>query len=155
LSARGRNVLFLDVDGVLSPFGDRAFAPRCMAELVRVVRASEALIVLSSTWRTSSYTLRAVNERLAAVDLAHCFDVTPQLAGLGAGDTRVMEILQWLGSAAGQGVRQWVAVDDMNLAWKHEQTMRGHFVRTLSHEGLTAANADEAMALLAFTASPQ
>lgn len=143
-----RRIIFLDIDGVVSPFGERPFAPACMAELKRVVTEAAADIVLSSTWRTSPYTLQAVNEHLAAVGLAPCLDCTPQLTGFGAGDTRVMEILDWL-RHAGSSVAAWVAIDDMNLAWKHEQTMRGHFVHTRSHEGLTRAKADEALALLA------
>jgi hypothetical protein len=141
-----RKIIFLDVDGVLSPFGERAFVPRCMNELQRIVKDTGADIVLSSTWRTSPYTLKAVNEKLASVSLRPCVDCTPQLDGFGAGDTRVMEILDWLKHST--NIRAWIAIDDMNLAWKHEETMRDHFIHTKSHEGLTSDKADEAIAML-------
>jgi len=147
LKARSsKKIVFLDIDGVLSPFGDRAFAPRCMKELQRIVKSTGADVVLSSTWRTSPFTLKAVNEQLSAIALPHCVDCTPQLDGYGAGDTRVMEILEWLQHAT--NVSSWVAIDDMNLAWKHQQTMKNHFVHTRSHEGLTREKADEAIQML-------
>lgn len=58
---RERPVVFLDIDGVLLPFGDGAptldsperFPDAALAALSCIIEATAARIVLSSTWRAS------------------------------------------------------------------------------------------------------
>ena len=69
--AAGRSVVFLDVDGVLLPFGDDAPAPpedggfpqEPLAALSHILATTGAELVLSSTWRSSP---EAVNELTSA-----------------------------------------------------------------------------------------
>ena len=65
-------VLFLDIDGVLHPVDaeeDEFFGGPQMEQLHRIVEASGAQVVLSSTWRLSPVHMRQATERLEAVSM--------------------------------------------------------------------------------------
>jgi len=72
-------VVFLDIDGVLAPFGGddppkpdvdfAPFAPAALARLAEIVHATGAAIVLSSSWRASDAAKAVVRSRLRDVGL--------------------------------------------------------------------------------------
>jgi hypothetical protein len=159
-----KKVLFLDIDGVLngherhpgSPFcGVR---PDCMAQLNRVVAATGCGVVLSSAWRyqiiTQATTLRGFEYLLYTHGLVPADPVGHpwRLVGLtdadeGPAADRGTQILRY---ARREGLlpHEWAAVDDdpggMQLG-EHA----GRLVRTDPARGLTAADAERLIALLA------
>jgi len=131
-----------------------------------------ASVVLSSTWRLEPKTLEAVEARLrerkievdgATPDYSPrsnaqrtdaIFSVFSEGATMippmdAAGD-RVDEIFSVLAKKGADGKGAcWVAVDDVNLAWRNPRMRREHFVRTRDDAGLTPEKVDEAVAKLA------
>jgi hypothetical protein len=111
------DILFLDIDGVLNPYGTRhphVFAPECVAHLKRLFAACPELKVVFSTawrldtsffvlgwlWRQHDLPLRAVIGRTA--------DVDPSQRGV--------EVRKWLTDSptmfAGCRIRRYAALDD-------------------------------------------
>jgi len=144
-TSTARNTIFLDVDGVISPFGGGNFEHHCMENLKLIVIRTNAQIVLSSTWRTSDRTTEMVNKELVKRGLMPCVSKTPNFDGP-SGRTRVDEILSWLENNEGK-VANWIAIDDIDLAWNCKD-MKGHFVHCVSSVGLTGASVTEAIKLL-------
>ena len=121
-----RTLIFLDIDGVLAPFGGHdppprpeikeifaTFAPACVARLAALVAASGAEIVLSSSWRASPAAVRAISERFEAYG--------PPLSAAVAAMTdpkrhepRQWEIFRWLEKHRLVDA-SWVALDDEDL----------------------------------------
>mmetsp|Transcript_152859 Transcript_152859/g.488396 ORF Transcript_152859/g.488396 Transcript_152859/m.488396 type:complete len:686 (-) Transcript_152859:198-2255(-) len=138
-------VVFLDVDGVLhSLFGDDLFVESCCAAFESVIRRTGASIVLSSTWRLEQAKVAMLNGVLQQRGISPVMDCTKEL-----NTPREMEICEWLDRHP--EVAHWVAIDDMDLEIRnsvHAWSMRGHFVRTDCDIGLTAALAEQAMAML-------
>ena len=157
-------VVFLDVDGVLLPFGDGAavtadggFPDEPLAALSAILEATGATIVLSSTWRCAP-------ESIAELTSAFFFYACEHGGPLGsvasfehttnhAHSTRQWEIAEWLASPAAACVEQWVALDDEPLLdgasnARHRASFEGHTVQTESTVGLTRAHAARAIALL-------
>lgn len=166
--AEGRSIVFLDVDGVLLPFGDAAppppddggFPVEPLAALSHLLSSTGAELVLSSTWRSS---MEAVNELTSAFfffaseyggplgDIT--FSADTHMTSLDNHSVRQWEIAEWLASPAAAGVTRWVALDDEELLRGDENArnraaFEGHVVHTLSHVGLTHELADAAIALL-------
>lgn len=141
-------VVFLDVDGVLhSLYGDDIFQQACCQELERIVRTTGATIVLSSSWRTEPEQIAMINLMLAQRGLAAISDCTEVLD---SEHGRAEEITKWLDQHPETAT--WVALDDLDLEQGdhvHAQRLTSHFVRTAQDVGLTSANADEAIAILA------
>lgn len=157
--------MFLDIDGVLVPFGDGAARPpkdgsfpcKPLAALSRIVEATGAEIVLSSTWRCHP---KAIEE----ITTNFCFYALRQGGPLGQVTSlattslanhsyRQWEIAEWLASPAAKGVERWVALDDEPLLEGAANAERraqfdGHVVQTSSHVGLTREHAEKAIALL-------
>lgn len=138
-------VIFLDVDGVLhSLYGDDLFRENCCALLARIVRTTDASIVLSSSWRTEAGKVAIINGVLKQWNLPTACDSTKSL------DTpREGEICEWLDRHP--HVSRWIAIDDMDLLRKpsvYSQRLRGHFVRTKPEDGLTPPDAELAIRLL-------
>mmetsp|Transcript_12908 Transcript_12908/g.35038 ORF Transcript_12908/g.35038 Transcript_12908/m.35038 type:complete len:662 (+) Transcript_12908:83-2068(+) len=138
-------VVLLDVDGVLhSLFGDDLFVESCCAAFESVIRRTGASIVLSSTWRLEQAKVAMLNGVLQQRGISPVMDCTKEL-----NTPREMEICEWLDRHP--EVAHWVAIDDMDLEIRnsvHARRMRGHFVRTDCDIGLTAALAEQAMAML-------
>lgn len=163
-------VVFLDIDGVLLPFGPgvsaapadpaRQFPSSCLGALSRLLQASGARLVLSSTWRA----VPAAREQILANFARYAAEEPTRGAALGAvarfdemtdpayHAERQWEIHAWL--QARPGVRRWVALDDEELLLGASNAERRgaferHVVKTESHVGLTDELAEAAIALLA------
>lgn len=109
-------VIFLDIDGVMNsvttPFGDRRrlstfLDPSNVAVLNQIVRATGAVVVVTSTWRLtmSIEQLRGHFEEAGCV--AEIVDVTPDLDAY----RRDREVRAWL-AAQREPPRRWVILDD-------------------------------------------
>lgn len=109
-------VIFLDIDGVMNsvttPFGDRRrlstfLDPSNVAVLNQIVRATGAVVVVTSTWRLtmSIEQLRGHFEDAGCV--AEIVDVTPDLDAY----RRDREVRAWL-AAQREPPRRWVILDD-------------------------------------------
>lgn len=109
------------------------FNEGCMAALARIVDASGAKIVLSSTWRQTAPQRRAVDAQLLRHGLPSVCGCTPILPLIGGG--RSAEILAWAEQRP-SSQRSWVAIDDTQLDGLPE----GRFFKTDPATGLTAAD---------------
>mmetsp|Transcript_134487 Transcript_134487/g.335490 ORF Transcript_134487/g.335490 Transcript_134487/m.335490 type:complete len:418 (+) Transcript_134487:95-1348(+) len=143
---RPETVIFLDIDGVLhSLYGEDLFRDDCCSLLVSIVQATGTALVLSSSWRTEPEKIAMINAALRKWNLAPVVDRTKELDF-----PREVEICEWLDRHP--QVHRWIALDDMDLQagqTAHAARMRGHFVRTSPHTGLTARDAELAIQLLA------
>jgi len=141
----GRNIIFLDIDGVLhSLHGDDIFLDDCCSLLEEIVRATNAVLVLSSRWRTEPLQVRMINAMLHRRCLPLIHDCTKDLC-----ERREVEICEWLDRHPEIG--HWVAIDDMDLesaTTKSAFRMRRHTVRTQAEVGLTPKDAERAISLL-------
>ena len=163
-------VVFLDIDGVLLPFGPgvsaapadpaRQFPSRCLGALSRLLEVSGARLVLSSTWRA----VPAAREQIVANFARFAAEEPTRGAALGAvarfdemtdpayHAERQWEIHAWL--QAHPAVRRWVALDDEELLLgapnaERRGAFERHAVKTESHVGLTDELTEAAIALLA------
>jgi len=133
-----------------SLYGQDHFTEGCMSLLKKIIHETGAVIVLSSTWRTSQETTRIVNENLAKYGIQPCVSSTPDYGWQG---TRTKEILWWVDQ--NDGVASWVALDDMDLTFPsgpEGERMKPHFVHTRSERGLTEELAAKAIGILDGTA---
>jgi len=167
LEVQLRACIFLDVDGVLLPFGGACEEPqiprRCLDALARVLAEAAEVhvyprIVLSSTWRCSQEqveTLRAVFRDYGTPldDIAALKDMTRVDLHIG----RLEEIADWLD--VHPEVQRFVVLDDDAPLPQPNQRrsthtvdmlerFKAHVVSPKSQEGLTEADADFAIALL-------
>eukprot|EP00946_MAST-07B_sp_MAST-7B-sp1_P001950 g1950.t1 len=168
----GVPVIFLDVDGVLLPFGgaDAAaagagstrFCPQALHALSTILtEVPTAVICLSSTWRCNGGQ-GAIIEQFQSCR----FSGAPSpLAGISAfqhttsivqHDHRQWEIANWL-ETTDVKVKSWVALDDEELVAptdpddsnsKYRDMFVGHVVKTNSAVGLTHRQAKAAIAIL-------
>eukprot|EP00931_Biecheleriopsis_adriatica_P005960 TRINITY_DN107425_c0_g1_i1.p1 TRINITY_DN107425_c0_g1~~TRINITY_DN107425_c0_g1_i1.p1 ORF type:complete len:508 (+),score=94.15 TRINITY_DN107425_c0_g1_i1:51-1574(+) len=158
-----RLVVFLDIDGVLLPFGEgidagMEFPERCLSALSHILESTGADIVLSSTWRCDDGAVETILSNFKRFGEKH----GGPLEGISSIEQstssvdhshRQWEIKEWLESSAGRGVQAWVALDDEDLlGGLSNETARsafiGHVVRTQSHLGLTLADAELAVRAL-------
>lgn len=98
--SRTRCFLFLDIDGVMIPFGDQAITPDCAANLRKIMTAvPELCIVMSSTWRAPPIERLERIWRQASLPWSWIRDCTPDLAGAPGSvpeKLRGLEIRCWL-----------------------------------------------------------
>jgi len=158
-------LVFLDIDGVLLPFGDSAPAPPAapalfpdgtLQALSHVMAESGASLVLSSTWRARPEYVADIVQDFHRYACVHggplgAVDGFPLTTSVQSFAVRQKEIHQWLIEVGYQG--PWVALDDEPLLEGKECTrlrrhFEGHVVQTVSHEGLTMAQATSAVELL-------
>lgn len=162
-------VIFLDVDGVLNCQstverfqGVIGIEPARVKLLRRIVDATGAKIVLSSTWRSTESHLTEVKRALYQEGLA-IFDVTPRFAlalrtlgwdrGRQLRYLRAPEILAWLKE---HPVESYVALDDDTLVgpYDREQNPQGceelanRHVKTSWKRGLLEAHVPDAIRVL-------
>lgn len=145
-------VIFLDFDGVLNSakylaacgeFGV-VIDPARMVFLKRIVDATAAKIVLTTSWReywsagTEDPTGKKIREIFRSYDL-QIFDKTPMLH-----TRREEEIRAWL--TGHPEVENFVVLDDRLLGGDF---LSGHFVKTSNHfDGLDAEDAEKAISIL-------
>lgn len=128
--------IFLDVDGVLNT--DHVGMDRSLIEnLSRIVEATGAKIIVSSNWRHGGLGKGSVFEISMRYNGGeHLMDKV--LGRTGIEGSREEEILNFVER---NELRNWIAIDDLNLNLPPE-----HFVRTT--DGLTKSKADEAIGKL-------
>lgn len=140
-------VIFLDIDGVmnnLSTLGDRERAPWLdpdnVAVLNQIVRATGAVVVLSSSWRRVMPLDELREAFVEAGCIAEIVDITPELHD----GRRGREIAAWLAAQPDPPTR-YVALDDHF----DMPELPGKLVKTSWLEGLTARELPRVLALLA------
>lgn len=115
------------------------------AQLVTIVRATGASVVLSSQWREFPHMVKYLSEAMVAHGIPPPIDRTPSLLF----GNRVKEIGAWLlenASRLGTDLR-WITIDDLGL-----QGLGRHFVHTRSW-GLTEEDVCRAISLLGTSSS--
>lgn len=144
-----RKVIFLDIDGVMNNLGTRPprrrglsswLDPAHVALLNEVVRATGAVVVLSSSWRLSMplAALRAAFAEAGCV--AELVDVTPDLDSARRG----REIAAWLAAQSDPPARYAILDDTFDMP-----ELPGKLVKTSRVEGLTRRELPGLLALLA------
>ena len=163
----GLDVLFLDMDGVLLPFGGeenvklpgRGLFPDCTLHALSLILVEQptVVLVLSSTWRVKEAYCSEIVENFRAygrlhggplADVEKFHDVTD----ISNHTERQWEIQEWL-SLPNNSVRAWVAIDDEELIEgdsnsRYRDEFEGHVIKTNSEVGLTESDARQAIALL-------
>merc|ERR1719215_2208512 len=163
-------IIFLDVDGVLNcrsftgsadeGDGSDLLNRECVEHLGTALEASGALVVLTSTWRSSGDLRSVIHSALEELCPGCMVGQTGQHPSW-RNDMRPREIAEFLSDAGVQAALQnpgsaWCAVDDMDLlkqatalAQKKDNVVRGvlpalkdRFVRTNKTSGLDAASVD-------------
>ncbi len=148
-------IIFLDIDGVLVPFGDNVpmypvFLPRCVDSLKSIFAAvPTARVVFSSTWRLPAHVNR-LHEQWAEHGFPEslAMDGTPDLRGepdVSRLHRRGLEILAWLNTHP--DVKQWVVIDDERSAIEATLDCE-RCVFTEPGRGLTADDVEAAIQIL-------
>lgn len=117
-------LLFLDVDGVLLPFGAAEYSAEALEALRTIVAASQARIVLSSSWRASYSALEELSRRIAPLEIDDTTDKSIH-------EPRQWEIARYLAKLRGE-TPSWVAIDDENLVDGKENLQRASLFRERS-----------------------
>lgn len=148
-------IIFLDIDGVLVPFGDDVptypvFLPRCV-EALKFILASvpTAKVVFSSTWRLPAHVNR-LHEQWAEHGFPESLtiDGTPDLRGdanVSRLHRRGLEIRAWLD--ANPELTRWVVIDDDSSAIESILDCE-RCVFTNPARGLTLEYAERAQSIL-------
>jgi len=151
------NIIFLDIDGVLNDFEKSwrevpdycpDIVPRCVVNLNKIIRASEAKLVLSSSWKdliTQGHMSVYGFERLLQTHGVQSFLLahTPHLSG-----ERWNEIAAWL-REPWQVNKQKVSIDRYCILDDYGDAFGGRpGVKTSGSVGLTEADADLAIEIL-------
>ena len=168
-AATEQPLIFLDIDGVLAPFGGRAppgpptqrsakldtdaFAPfdeRCVERLAAIVAATDATIILSSSWRARADAVAVVERRLRAFGPPLSEKLPLSTTDVNYHSVRQWEIARYLEK---RPARRWVALDDEELVGGEEGAeRRALFVDRVSTidstAGLQDAHVEEAIRVL-------
>ncbi len=146
------NVIFLDIDGVLNNdlcqrAGYESICRENVEEFNRIVRATKASIVLSSSWRlmigrSNQYKTLSDLQRYLRVRGVQgtIIDTTPDLTM--QNKVRGQEISKWLKEHP--EVAEYIILDDVTDLFMPSQRT----VTTDGMKGLTASDADKAIQLL-------
>lgn len=142
--------LFLDVDGVLHPYGAFGKESFCHMELLlQILDATRCDIVLSSSWRMDTEGLQEVNNRLMEarpdVENVEILDITERTRGsINRVGNRDIEIAAWVRDHAKEAGwdNRWIALDDLDLT---QALGREHAVVTVCEVGLTEDKVAEAI----------
>lgn len=134
-------IVFLDVDGVLNTpklikkFGFDFIDDILVALVARIVRETDAKIVLSSTWRIQDKDKNLVVQSLAKHNL-ELHDSTPVIERPGGWVRRHEEIQAWLNKNT--NVQKFAIIDDFDDA-----NIEGSFFQTDENIGLTVQIAEQ------------
>lgn len=136
-------VIFLDVDGVLNSnrtlYCDDSIELDLVENLATIVRATDARIVLTSTWRLVPEALRVLMDTFMKFNLA-ISSYTSELCN------RTEEILCWLKTHQDFQVNKFVILDDEDKDIKN--WFPDELVKTDFMKGLTKEDAAKAIKLL-------
>lgn len=182
-SSEPTKIVFLDIDGVLNKSKREATTSSLfvmekgpLRALKRIIDATGAAIVLSSSWRSTESTRYTVNRFLESEEIPFFISCTPSIGG---SERRTDEILCWLQYNTDQlqeiiiedrdryrfpielpptqyrlgkrlDITHWVAIDDMDLTKNGKNTahIANRFVHVDGEIALTDENADLAISLL-------
>ena len=169
-STNERPLIFLDIDGVLAPFGGRAppgpptqrsakldadaafaaFDEQCTQRLAAIVEATGAAIVLSSSWRARADAVAVIERRFRALGPPLSEKVPLPTTDINYHSVRQWEIARYLEK---RPARRWVALDDEELVGGEECAARrplfeGRVSTIDSTAGLQDAHVDEAIRCL-------
>jgi hypothetical protein len=157
-----RGVLFLDMDGVINsdrwiretkpPFTTIGMIDEvAVALLAEIVLATNAQIVVSSSWRVghSLQDLRALLALKGLPESVEFIGATPVLTPRKMSMTvaRGEEITAWLDGQSSRP-RRYVVIDDDARAIGSRREHHEHFVRTNPEHGLTRADVERAIRIL-------
>lgn len=162
MAAQRPKWLFLDVDGVLLPFGQgvedspaHTFPARCLDALARIMRASAPRVVLSSTWRCDPYAIELLRQQFDAYGDPLRSIALDTFTDLSYHAERQWEIAAWLRDATARGVdvRSFCVLDDMDCVAgkanvKYRAMFASHCVLVESATGLSAQDAELAIRIL-------
>ena len=139
-------VIFLDVDGVLnhwdglSQYGWHYIDTNKIALVKKIVDATDAQIVLSSTWRIKNENYIRAHSALLTHGL-EIYDVTPQTFS----GHRSYEISLWLEEKAVMPIEKYAIIDDdLDARGSHKDS----YFQTWMTEGLREDIADKVIAHL-------
>ena len=162
----GLRLIFLDIDGVILPDTDYEHALRtpfpdtCMAALCHILYETNAMLVLSSTWRCSDILQNRILCEFQRYATSHS-----NVAGTSAlrsiqhfqyvtsstQHSRQWEVVSFLQTAPVQDVASWVALDDDTsfvTDKRYRNACRGHYVQIQPEIGLTMDDARRAVRCL-------
>lgn len=151
-------IIFLDVDGVLNnvnhikkcykkngkmPFGMYCvpFNPKCLKNLAKLARKTNARIVVSSTWRLDKEHMAVLKARIAEYGL-RVHDITDNI-----GMVRGKEITEWLKKNESAWIENFVVLDD-EVKDINNFISDSHIVKTNADTGLTWLNYIKAKKIL-------
>lgn len=142
-------VIFLDIDGVLSSFGERGLCSHRLDIFAALVKATGAVVVLSSTWRhphCREQRMRLQRELYSRGEIEfHSFTpVLNQPIGSGLlmkGFMRGDEIQAWFNRHPSLAVQSFVILDDDPN--DEMGPLKPHLVKCDGYAGLTQVECDE------------
>ena len=143
------NIIFLDVDGVLntySGFGGISYLePNCLENLQKLVRATNAKIVVSSSWRMHDSARKKLIETLKDYDLdKDVIGWTPILGTFTVGPSRGHEIWTYMSTLL-NWPDNFIILDDDKI---YMDDFLPNLVKVNGWVGLTEENVKEAIAKL-------
>lgn len=139
-------VIFLDVDGVINYAASGPFDPTCLENLSKIVKATDAKIVLISTWRMV-YGGDGTIKHKWAVDFEHnlalfgmeLYALAPYLD-----DRRSVEVDKYLNE---NDVSHYLIIDDSDYDYSKKHP--NNWIRPdAMHAGLTAELAQKCIGIL-------
>lgn len=153
-------VIFLDFDGVITTAKSRyALDPEKMVLVKRIVDATDAKIVITSSWRrfTLEDTIKSITDSTNPHVGQHPFEpieavigVTSRMYGFKYSDPkkhysipRGVEIEQWMNEHS--EVEQYVILDDDCDLLYHQ---RNNFIHTDTYDGLSERDVEKAIEIL-------
>ncbi len=144
-----QKIIFLDIDGVMNSLNLRPqdpqglidfLDPRNVAVLNAIVRATGAVVVVTSTWRLTMPFAALQATFAAAGCIAEIIDVTPDIHAR----ERVLEVAAWLARQAEPPARFVVLDDDFYMP-----AFPDRLIRTSKLHGLCERDLPAVLALLA------
>ena len=141
-------VIFLDIDGVVSPFLQTKFEASKMKLIKDIITKTNANVVLSSNWRLTKRTrIAATNEfEKYSIVLFACTNYNRNLMNTKA-ENRGIEIKQWI-EASQIKIESFVVIDDLDVLKGDPHFFRGKVILTNGFIGITEEEAVVATKIL-------